>query len=112
MEKIDMSVGLYQYDGNIFDNAEEILSENIASQRMYDKYLEPAIKELNICYFQDGAQIRKDNLEIVMIEIDLLIKWVTNHVKGNDMKYLLGRLEHIREVIPESLENGDVLYIF
>lgn len=54
-----MSVGLYKYNGNIFDDAEEILSENIASQRMYDKYLEPAIKELNIYYFQDGAEIKK-----------------------------------------------------
>lgn len=107
-----MSVGLYKYDGNIFDDAEEILSENIASQKMYDKYLEPAIKELNIFYFQDGAKIRKNNLETVMTEIESLIKWVTIHVKGNDMEYLLGRLENIREVIPKSLGNDDVLYIF
>ena len=46
MEENRMSVGLYKYNGNIFDDSKEILSENIASQRMYNKYLEPAIEKL------------------------------------------------------------------
>lgn len=108
-----MSVGLYKYNGNIFDDAKEILSENIASQRMYDKYLEPAIEELNIYYFQDGAEIRKGNLDSVMSELELLIKWVTDNVEGDDLKYLLCRLKNIKKVILKSLENDDdVLYIF
>ena len=108
-----MSVGLYKYNGNIFDDVEEILSENIASQRIYDRYLEPAIEELNIFYFQDGAEIRKNNLDLVIKEIELLTKWVVNHVEGEDKEYLLERLKHMKEVIPKSLESDeDVLYIF
>lgn len=107
-----MSVGLYKYNGNIFYDAEEILSENIASQRIYDKYLEPAIEELNIYYFQDGAEIRKGNLDSVISELELLIKWVTNNVEGDDLEYLLCRLHNIKKIIPKSLENDDVLYIF
>lgn len=108
-----MSVGLYKYNGNIYDDAEEILSENIASQRMYDKYLKPAIKELNISYFQDGAEIRKCNLDSAMSELELLIKWVMVNVKGEDMQYLSCRLENIKKVIWKSLENeDDILYIF
>ena len=35
-----MSVGLYKYEGNIYDeNAKLVLSENIASQRFYEKVL-------------------------------------------------------------------------
>ena len=108
-----MSVGLYKYNGNIFDDAEEILSENIASQRMYDKYLASAIAELNIYYFQDGAEIRKGNLDSVMSELELLIKWVRDNVEGDDLEYLLYRLQNIKKVILKSLENDDdVLYIF
>ena len=108
-----MSVGLYKYNGNIFDDAEEILSENIASQRMYDKYLASAIEELNIYYFQDGAEIRKGNLDSVMSELELLIKWVRDNVEGDDLEYLLYRLQNIKKVILKSLENDDdVLYIF
>ena len=108
-----MSVGLYKYAGNIFDDAEEILSENIASQRMYNKYLEPAIKELNIHYFQDGAEIRKSNLDAVMLELELLVKWVRDNVVGANMEYLVFRLQNIKKVILKSLESDeDVLYIF
>ena len=108
-----MSVGLYKYDGNIFEDAKEVLSENVASQRMYDKYLQPAIKELSIFYFQDGSEIRKANLNFVLDEIELLIKWVTSHVEGDDKEYLLSRLKNMKEVIPKFLENDeDVLYIF
>ena len=104
---------MYKYKGNIFDNAEEVLSENIASQRMYDKYLEPAIKELNIYYFQDGAEIKKSNLDSVLSELELLIKWVMDNVEGDDLEYLLYRLQHIKKVILKSLEDdNDVLYIF
>lgn len=108
-----MSVGLYKYAGNIFDDAEEILSENIASQRMYNKYLEPAIKELNIHYFQDGAEIRKSNLDAVMLELELLVKWVRDNVVGANMEYLVFRLQNIKKVILKLLESDeDVLYIF
>ena len=108
-----MSVGLYKYDGNIYDDANEILSENIASQKMYDTYFQPAIKELKILYFQDGAEIKKNNLNDVMSEIELLIQWVTSHVEENDKEYLLGRLYNMQEVIPKSLINDDdILYIF
>lgn len=108
-----MSVGLYKYKGNIFDDTEEVLSENITSQRMYDKYLEPAIKELNIYYFQDGAEIKKSNLDSVLSELELLIKWVMDNVEGDDLQYLLYRLQHIKKVILKLLEDdNDVLYIF
>lgn len=108
-----MSVGLYQYDGCLYDDAKEILSVNIASQRMWDQYFECAIEELGIHYFRDGAELRKDNLDAVMSELELLISWVANHVKGSDLEYLLGRLQNIKEVISVSFEkDDDVLYIF
>lgn len=108
-----MSVGLYKYDGNIYDDADEILSETIASQKMYDKYLSSAIEELGILYFQDGAEIKLENLENVLSEIKLLLNWVQNKVEGEDKKILTDRLIHISEVIEDSLKSkDDILYIF
>ena len=108
-----MSVGLYKYNGNIYDDADEVLSENIASQRMYDKYLQPAIEELSLKYFQDGAEIRKCNLDSVMSELELLMKWITHNVEGYDQEYLLCRLKNIKQVIIKAVESDDdVLYVF
>ena len=108
-----MTVGLYKYDGNIYDDAKEIISESIASQSMYEKYLNPAIKELHIAYFQDGAEIRKKDLQRTMTDVKLLIQWIENNVQGDDMTYLLSRLQKIQSLIPDLLANdNDVLYIF
>lgn len=80
---------------------------------MYDKYLKPAIEELNISYFWDGAEIRKSNSNSVMSELELLIKWVQVNVEGEDMQYLSCRLENIKKVIRKSLKkDDDILYIF
>ena len=112
-ESLKMSVGLYKYDGNIYDDAKEIISESIASQSMYEKYLKPAIKELHIAYFQDGAEIRKKDLQRTMTDVKLLIQWIENNVQGDDMTYLLSRLQKIQSLIPDLLANDDdVLYIF
>ena len=109
-----MSVGLYKYNGDIDDdNSEVIISEPIASQRIYDTYIVPAIEELNIFYFQDDAEIKFENLENVLIEIQLLIDWAQCKVEGEDKKYLSDRLIHIRDVIVNSLKTkDDILYIF
>lgn len=112
-EGVEMSVGLYQFNGNIYDDAEEILSESIASQRVWERYLEPAVEELKIQYFRDDAELRIEHLAAVMSELELLINWVTEHVEGSDLEYLLCRLQNVREVILRTLRNDDdVLYIF
>ena len=112
-ENMKMSVGLYKYDGNIYDDAKEIISESIASQNMYEKYLKPAIKELHIVYFQDGAEIRKKDLQRATTEGKMLIQWIKDNVQGDDMTYLLSRLQKIQSLIPDLLVNDDdVLYIF
>jgi len=107
-----MSVGLYKYDGDIYHDAKEILSENIASQRIYEKYLKPAIKELNIYYFQDGGEIKKENLDSVIVELESLIKWVKDNVEGSERGYLIRNLENSKKVILESAKQDGVFYIF
>lgn len=108
-----MSVGIYKYDGNIYEDENEVMSENIASQRMYEKYLEPAIAELNIHFFQDGAEIKKINLDDVMKELNLLLEWIDANSSDGDKEYLLERINNMKTIIPRELQgDDDVLYIF
>ena len=114
MEENDMSVEIFKYDRDIYDDAANMLrSAGISSQAIYDKYLEPAVKELNIRYFRDGGEIRKCNLEEVMKELELLIEWLENHVEGEDLDYLKSKLQYMQKFIPEALQEDDgILYIF
>lgn len=109
-----MSVGLYKYSGDIEDdNSTVLLSEPIASQRIYDQYFTAAISELGILYFQDGAEIRFENLERVLLEIQLLMEWIQNKVNGEEKQFLLERLVRIKSVVADSLRTkADILYVF
>ncbi len=109
-----MSVGLYKYEGNIYDeNAKLVLSENIASQRFYEKYWEKAIKELNIKFMQDGAEINFEQKDIVIKELGLLLSWAKENLCGKDLDYMKCRIENLQKVIPTALEGeDDILYIF
>lgn len=51
-----MSVGLYRYNGDIYDRKSELtLSENISTQEFYDEHWERAIHELGISIIRDGS---------------------------------------------------------
>lgn len=114
MEGNNMSVEIFKYDRDIYDSgAKRLMSAGISSQEIYDKYLDPAVQELKIRYFQDGAEIRKCNLEEVMKELELLIEWLENHVEGEDLEYLKSKLQYMQKFIPEALQDDDgILYIF
>lgn len=109
-----MSVGLYKYLGSINDrNSKLILSENIASQRFYEKYWEKAIKELKIKYIQDGTEFGISEKETVLKELDLLLRWANTNLKCEDLKYMKSRIENLQKVILIELnDENDILYIF
>ncbi|MBO1300808.1 MULTISPECIES: hypothetical protein [unclassified Enterococcus] len=109
-----MSVGLFKYDGDIYEeNSEVILSENISSEPFYERYWEKAIKELGIKYIKDGAEFDHTKLGVVMEELDLLKSWAITNLQGENQEYMIARIEHLEKVIPSSfISEQDILYIF
>lgn len=109
-----MSVGLFKYDRDIYDeNSKLILSENISSEAFYKKYWERAIAELNIKYIQDGAEIDKAKLEVVMKELSLLKEWAIANLQEENREYMRSRVENLEKVIPTAFTSEqDILYIF
>lgn len=109
-----VSVGLYKYDGNIYDrDSKLVLSENIASQRFYEQYWEKAIKELNIKYIQDGAEFDSSKESEVLEELRQLQYWAETNLNDEDLEYMKNRIQNLQKVIPNAFENKDtILYIF
>lgn len=109
-----MSVGLYKYDGDIYNRSSElVLSENIASQEFYEKYWERAIHELNIKYIQDGAEFDLSKKSIVLEELELLLSWTEKNLQGKNREYMSDGIENLKKVIPDALNNEKtILYIF
>ena len=70
----------------IYDfNSEVTLSVNISSEEFYLKYWYKPIKELEIKYIQDGAELNKSNLNDVLSELDLLRNWALNNFIGKKL---------------------------
>lgn len=109
-----MSVGLFRYNGNIYNrNSELTLSENISTQEFYEKYWEKAINELGIKFIQDGAEFNKSKLNDVLVELDLLRNWATKNLTGTELEYMKERIENLQRVIPNAFIDDDtILYIF
>ncbi|MGZ7440981.1 hypothetical protein [Paenibacillus sp. TH7-28] len=109
-----MSIGLFRYNGDINDRDSELtLSENISSQKFYEKYWEKAIHDLGIKYIQEGAEFDRSKLDDVLVELDLLRNWAIQNLNGTDLEYMEGRLENLQKVIPDAFISDDtILYIF
>lgn len=109
-----MSVGLYRYNGDIEDrNCELTLSENIATQEFYDEYWEAAIHELGIALIRDGFKIYFHQLETAVVELVRLREWAEEHLNGNELDYMTGRIENVQDILPSAfISESTVLYIF
>ena len=115
MEGNNMSIEICKFDRYIYDDdAEIIASVGVSSERKWYQYFEPAVNELNLCYFKNECRIKKCNQEAVMKELELLNEWVEHNVDDNtDRKYLKTKIQNIQKFIPEALqEEKDILYIF
>ena len=109
-----MSVGLFKYDRDIYDeNAVLLLSVNISSEEFYVKYWEKAIKELEIEYIHDGTELRKSQLDIILVELDSIMNWAIKNLIEKELEYMKDRIYDLKKVILEELIDDDViLYIF
>jgi len=107
-----MAIGLVRYK-DINDPDTIDLSENIASTRFYNLYWEPAIKELGIKLFQENGYFCKEQLDIVMNELNLLKDWANKELTGSDLEYMVSRIENLEKVIPNAFIDEDTtLYIY
>lgn len=107
-----MAIGLVRYK-DINDPDTIDLSENIASTKFYNEYWEPAIKELGIKYLQENAYFSKEQLAIVMNELSLLKGWANKNLSGSNLEYMVGRIDNLENIIPNSFEDEDtILYIY
>ena len=109
MEGYDMSIEICKYRS--YFNRTLVMNKVVCSRR-YQEYLESAMIELRTYYFRVNGEIRKNNLETVMKELDLLIEWVENHTEGKALEYLKSQLQYMQKLIPENLqEDDDILHI-
>ncbi|PZT54015.1 hypothetical protein [Paenibacillus silvae] len=94
-----MSVGLYRYNGDIYDRKSELtLSENISTQEFYDEHWERATHELGISIIRDGSEIALHQLLDALAELERLREWAIQRLDGANLEYMKGRVEHLQRI--------------
>ncbi len=85
----------------------------ISTTSFYLKNWERARIEMGIKIFQEDGYFDLSQLNIVMQELDLYRVWAEKNLYGNDLKYMLERIDNLKKEIPQMFTNEEIiLYIY
>lgn len=85
----------------------------ISTTSFYLENWERARIEMGIKIFQEDGYFNLSQLNIVMQELDLYRVWAEKNLYGNDMKYMIERIDNLKKEIPQMFTNDEIiLYIY
>ncbi len=106
-----MSVSVFrmnQKDGS-FELGFEI---PISREEFFTKFWQTAINELGIIRIQNGTELRKEQLESTLMELEQLRKWAQSNLLNNDLEYMVSRIDLLIKELPSAFKTDDtVLWI-
>lgn len=105
-----MAIGVVR-EGNPDGSIDLVI--NIATTQFFNKFWERAIKETEAKIFKENSQFRKDQLNEVLQELELIKNWAEVNLSGTDLEYMKGRAEELINTIPTAFDKENtVLYIY
>ena len=105
-----MAIGVVR-EGNPDGSIDLVI--NIATTQFFNKFWERAIKETEAKICKENGQFRKDQLNEVLQELELIKNWAEVNLSGTDLEYMKGRAEELINTIPTAFDKENtVLYIY
>ncbi|WP_261305945.1 hypothetical protein [Paenibacillus andongensis] len=103
-----MSVSLFRMiqEDDSFELGFEI---PISREEFFTKFWQPAIEELKITRFQNGIELRKDQLESTLLELKNLRIWAQSNLKNNDLEYMVTRIDLLLKELPLAFKTEDTI---
>lgn len=102
-----MSVALYKFKNKLENSEREIIyCQPIATEKIYEQYLEPILYALDLKLLVDGSIIKFEQKEQFIFEL-MRLKEYLNSSNNNEFKdYFLLRLEKIEKDIDYLLSDA------
>ena len=102
-----MSVALYKFENKLENPEREIIyCQPIATEKIYEQYLEPILYALDLKLLVDGSIIKFEQKEQFIFEL-MRLKEYLNSSNNNEFKdYFLLRLEKIEKDIDYLLSDA------
>jgi alanine racemase len=84
----------------------------ISREEFFTKFWQTAINELGIIRIQNGTELRKEQLESTLMELEQLRKWAQSNLLNNDLEYMVSRIDLLIKELPSAFKTDDtVLWI-
>lgn len=97
------------------DDFERSFMLPVATESFFQKYWLPAVEELKLEWaelFQDGTDVRREDIPAILDEVTRLKEWARSKMDGDDREHMLRRLELLEEELPKAYRRDDaVVYI-
>lgn len=109
-----MAVDILRFDRDSEDkNSEIIFSYPVASETFFRNVWIPAIAKTELKLFKDWGKFTPNQINDVLDELRILMKWCDENLTGNDRFKMKSRIEDLMNVIPEEVPNSnEPFYIF
>ncbi|MDE6502495.1 MAG: hypothetical protein K2K02_10710 [Ruminococcus sp.] len=109
-----MAVDLIRFNGDWNNKKSEIIfSYPISSENFFRNIWTVAITESKLKLFKDWGNFTPNQINEVLDELCILIKWCDDNLTGNDHFRMYSRIEELMIVIPKEAPNSnEPFYIF
>lgn len=103
-----MAVDLVRFDGDWNDKKSEIIySYPVASENFFRNIWEVGIAETELKLFRYWGTFTLNQINEVLYELRILIKWCDDNLTGNEYFKMHSRIEELMKVIPEEAPNSN-----
>ena len=84
----------------------------ISREEFFTKYWQTAINELGIVGIQNGVELRVEQLESTLTELNKLRKWAQYNLKNSELEYMVSRVDLLIKELPLAFKTDEtVLWI-
>ncbi|WP_341278989.1 hypothetical protein [Paenibacillus sp. FSL H8-0537] len=81
----------------------------ISREEFFTKFWQPAIEELGIFWIQNGIELRKEQLEPTLLELEKLRVWAQSNLQNNDLEYMVSRINLLIKELPVAFKTDDTV---
>jgi hypothetical protein len=106
-----MSVGVIILEPH-FSDFEREFSIPISNEKFFQTYWESAIEELKLQWIQNGIEIKKENLQSLLFELDKLKEWAEINLTEANLIYMIERIHALKDLLPTAFQRESAIIWF
>ncbi len=103
-----MSVSIFRMNkaDDLFELGFEI---PVAREEFFTEFWQTAIEELKIKRLRNGIELKKEDLQSILDELEQLRHWAKLHLQHNDLDYMFSRIDLLIKELPSAFKTEDTI---